>query len=155
MNDTHRGTRFPAPPQPANDIRLARPIANASLESCGKPFDCLGQTWIVLRAWSVEIGGMPHFDIVDMKTGRSAGRVAAPNVAAARILAISAMTMLPAPGANGVNRAQDANGANHGHRPHRAAERQAEAATGLPLREMAACERLRTDARQQAARGAA
>lgn len=141
MNDTHGTTRFSTLPQPANDIRLGRSMANASLESSGKPFDCLGQTWIVLRAWSVELGGMPRFDIVDMKTGRSVGQVTAPNVAAARIVAISTLTMLPAPGAAGGNRAP------------RAAT--AAADTALPRLEMAAAERLRTDARLQAARGAA
>lgn len=145
MNDTHRGTNFSALSQPANAIRLERPTASETFESFGKPFDCLGQTWIVHRAWSVDIGGMPHFDIVDMQTGRSVGQVAAPSVAAARILAISSMTMLPAPPPSG------------SHRPQRApdADARVAACAGLPLRDMAAGERLRADARHQAARSAA
>lgn len=145
MNDTPISTHFSAPRQPANDIRLQRPMANDAFESFGKPFECLGQTWIVHRAWSIDIGGLPRFDIVDMKTGRSVGQVAAPNVAAARIVAISSMTMLTVPSPKG------------SQRPQRSADAKAGVAVeaGLPLLDMAAREGVRSDARLQAARNAA
>ncbi|WP_186109396.1 hypothetical protein [Burkholderia gladioli] len=128
-----------------------RQAAGGNPGSLARPFECLGRTWIVHRASAANLGDMPRYDIVDMETGRSQGQVAAPSLAAARILAISSMTMMPTPTASELIRprpaAGKANGAERRNDPYPAR---------LPaLDAAAACERPLADGGMPGAHGTA
>ncbi len=97
MNQAPRACQASTQPQRPAGIAFDPAPASLPLGAVGTTFECCGRIWAVRRAPSFAAHGPARYTVIDLETGHGIWHVQATNVAAARVLAVSAITMMPLP----------------------------------------------------------